>query len=262
MRRGLTALLLGSVAIIAMMHAASAADLGARPVTKAPPPMAPPFSWTGFYLGGHVGAGFVNNDFSRDGFHDFPDGQGGFIRRDFHHNHSNDDVGFIGGGQVGWNYQFGNIVIGIEGDISATTIDKDVTDCFGVAGAVCNARLDWTALATGRLGYAFDRHLLYVKGGGAWAKFRFDDNGPISNFHDGDTRSGWTIGGGWEYAFLPNWSTKIEYNFLDFGNHDRNHNGTGFAFNDRFRNEIHQVKVGLNWRFGGYGYGGGSYPSP
>jgi outer membrane immunogenic protein len=224
--------LLAAVASFGMAQAASAADLPARPVYKAPV-MAPAFSWTGFYLGPHIGGAWSTSDWSFPGF-----GTEASI----------DSSGFIYGGQVGWNYQFSNrIVIGIEGDFTGTTLDDSVTGCFATAGATCTSKVDWTALLTGRLGYAFDRSLLYVKGGGAWAKFKYETTDPVLGFDSAsETRSGWTIGGGWEYAFLPNWSAKVEYNFLDFGDDNVN-----FAtFNENIKNEIHQVKVGLNYRFG------------
>ena len=122
----------------------------------------------------------------------------------------------------GWNYQFaGGWVVGIEGDFTGSTMSKSVNGCFLDPTQTCTMKNQWTALLTGRFGYAFDRSLFYVKGGAAWGQFNYENPDPVNSgetFSANQTRTGWTIGGGWEYAFTPNWSAKIEYNFLDFGN--------------------------------------------
>jgi outer membrane immunogenic protein len=231
---------LSGVAALALISAASAADLPRRgPVYKAPEAaFAPAFSWTGFYVGGHIGAGWNRSVWTAPGFYDA----------------DIDSTGFIGGGQVGWNYQFANrIVIGIEGDFTGTTMDETVSGCFADPTQTCTTQVDWTAMLTGRLGYAFDRSLVYFKGGAAWAKFNYSNPTPTipDTFTASETRSGWTIGGGWEYAFAPNWSAKLEYNYLDFGNDQITFVGATGPFLENVDNEIHQVKLGVNYRFGG-----------
>ncbi len=140
-------------------------------------------------------------------------------------------AGFIGGVQMGWNYQFaGGWVIGIEGDFTGSTMSKSVNGCF------------------------FDPTQTCVKGGAAWGHFNYENPDPANSgetFSANQTRTGWTIGGGWEYAFTPNWSAKIEYNFLDFGNDTVTLAGPTTSFTENIKNDIHQVKLGVNYRFGG-----------
>ena len=115
--------------------------------------------------------------------------------------------------------------------------------------------VDWCATATGRIGYAFNNMLLYAKGGGAWMDVRYTASalaggvviiGPaiVDN-----TRSGWTVGGGLEWAFTPNWSAKIEYNYLDFGSKTYNFTAPGAAATAAIDSAYHLVKAGINYRF-------------
>jgi outer membrane immunogenic protein len=180
-----------------------AADAGRPPSYRAPIPYV--YDWTGFYVGGHVG--FLDTD---------------------------SKSGFLGGGQAGFNYQVGQWVFGVEGDISATSI-KESFD-FGMIHA--EARLDWVSTFAGRFGYAFDRWFVYGKLGAAWAH----GSGNVSVGMPGigifgvsgsDTVSGWVFGVGTEYALRDNWSVKVEYNRLEFDP------GT-----------IDVVKAGVNYRFG------------
>ena len=221
---------------------ASAADVG----LKAPPPFAPAppplYTWTGFYLGAHMGSAWSNSEWTTVG-----------VGTDA----SIDAVGFIGGGQMGWNYQFaGGWVIGMEGDFTGSTMNKSVNGCFIDPAQTCTMKNKWTALLTGRLGYAFGPSLFYVKGGAAWGQFNYENLDPSfgDTFSAGRTRTGWTIGGGWEYAFTPNWSAKIEYNFLDFGSDNVTLIApiTSTSFAENIKNDIHQVKLGVNYRFGGW----------
>jgi outer membrane immunogenic protein len=241
--------LLVSLAGTAVMAAApsDAADLGRRPVYKAPPAVMPipMFSWTGCYVGGQLGWGWGNKDWqdtSSDGFF-----LGG-------HAVISDDVkGFAGGGQIGCNYQFSsNWMIGIEGEALGAGIDGSVTDPFRPS-QVLSAKVDWIGAVTGRLGWTWDRWVLYGKGGGAWAGDKFHVNFSSTPFDASATRSGFTVGGGLEWAFAPNWTVFAEYDFYDFGNHD-----TGLGCGSlciphgplRVDQQIHAVKLGLNWLWG------------
>lgn len=212
--------LMGTAAIIALGMAvpASAADMAARPYTKAPPPAyvpAPVYNWTGLYIGGHVGGAFGgDNNILAPGF-----------------NGGNNDGVFMGGVQIGYDNQFApNWVLGLEANYSFLDTGSD----FANRGL---------GSVTGRLGYTWGQALLYVKGGYGWADSRF------SNGFAGDGgRDGYTVGGGLEYLFTPNWSGKIEYQYYDFGDVDV-YNGLG-TYVGSFRNDEHTVKVGLNYRFG------------
>jgi len=236
MRRGLLGLM-GFVAAATFSGAASAADVG-RPVYKAPPaPMMTTYDWTGFYVGGHVGYGWAKKDW-RDSFGLF--------------NTSQDLDGFMGGGQVGYNYQINQFVFGVEGDMSWADL-KGGSTVLGSLGAPLggsfNTKVDWTATVTGRAGLAFDRWLVYGKGGVAWAHDRYSTNFYTPGFADfTDTRIGWTAGAGVEYAFAPQWSAKLEYNYMDFGRQN-----VSFApgRSTDIDQQIHAVKFGVNYKFGG-----------
>ncbi|MBN8976357.1 MAG: outer membrane protein [Xanthobacteraceae bacterium] len=205
-------ILLGTVALIALGATAPAlaADLAARPYTKAPAYVpAPIYNWTGFYLGGHVGGSFRGDDNNVFG--------------------GSRDGSFLGGVQVGYDNQFApNWVFGLEANYSF----KDTNGFFANRGL---------GSVTGRLGYTWGPALLYVKGGYGWADTRF------SNGFGGDGgRDGYTVGGGLEYLFTQNWSGKIEYQYYDFGNVNVIAPG---GIVGRFRNDEHTIKVGLNYRF-------------
>jgi outer membrane immunogenic protein len=223
---------------------AYAADLQARPYTKAPPAyVAPVYNWTGFYIGGFVGGAFNgSNGFSSD----FAPGTLAS---------SNRDSAFFGGGTAGFNYQFApNWVAGIEGDFGGLSSgSRTFTDTVG--GGVIRDRNDWLASVTGRLGYTWGPGLVYVKGGAA-----FRDSGISAlNLTPGDIvatsrdNTGYTIGGGLEYMFAPAWSAKIEYQYYNFGTTNVNAflapgafpSGTAISYRD----DSHTVKAGINYHF-------------
>ncbi len=235
MRRSL---LLGT-ALTVLAGSAFAADLGTTmPYTAPPVAPVPLFSWTGCYIGGNIGGGFGHTDITGQGR--IPSASVG-----------TDTSGFIGGGQVGCNYQFTpNWVVGAEGMFDFGDI-KGSQDS-GVRGelSTINSQTDWLTSATGRLGYSWDRWMLYAKGGAAWAH----DNYVTFNAGDIETRFGWTVGAGVEWAFWNGWSARLEYNYYDFGTET-------FSFADSVtgrlapfdvNNTINTVTIGVNYRFGAY----------
>jgi outer membrane immunogenic protein len=195
-----------------------------RPVYKAPPPqVVAAYNWSGFYLGGHLGYGWSSEEATAAGVVG-----------------STDPDGFIGGVQAGYNWQADRWVFGIEGDWSWSGADGNA-----VLGGLTSDH-SWYATLTGRVGYAWDNWLWYVKGGAAWADTEY------SAFGFGtasDTRVGWTLGTGVEWALAPQWSAKLEYNYLDFSNDTFTFAGTPVDVDT----QVHLVKLGLNYRFGGYG---------
>ena len=229
MRRGLSALL--AVTGITMgTSIASAADIQ-RPVYKAPPAgvVQTQYDWTGLYVGGHVGYGWADKTW-QDGF--------GLA------NVSHQADGFLGGFQGGANYQIGQFVVGVEGDWSWSGI-KGGTSALA---STFNTNVDWTATLTGRAGIAFDRWLVYGKAGAAWARDRYS-----TNFYSfpgtelTDTRLGWVVGAGVEYAFAPQWTAKAEYNYMDFGSRNVSFSpGTSTSIDQ----QVHAVKFGINYKFG------------
>jgi opacity protein-like surface antigen len=247
--KGCAKQLLRAFISLSVAQSASAADMS----VKAPvytPAMAAPWSWTGFYLGGHIGAAFASTDIADPlGIPIYGDN----VR----------SPGFIGGGQIGFNYQLGSIVFGVEAD--ASWVDSDGTNtCFAVSGTTassnCRVRPDLYATVTGRLGYAVDRSLFYVKGGAAWTHGTIDmfvnqNNAGVFTSTNSFATPGWTVGGGVEYALTPAWSVKLEYDYLNFGGQDVATpyvagNPFGIAPTTTISQHVHQAKLGLNYRFG------------
>ena len=245
-------LFLAVFAVIGMATAANAADMAvkARPL----PPPAPIFSWTGFYIGAHVGGAWFDKDWFvpltpiniAGGCAGCPAPAGG-------HNASS----WLAGGQIGFNYQTGMWVLGVEADGSWT--DLNGSNVNPQAPFLRNnSKTDAIGTFAGRVGIAANQALFYVKGGGAVANDRFFTSfvappGLVPQSVD-DTRWGWMVGVGIEYAFTPNWSVKAEYNYLDFGTFRETVQPTGVVAALPFQYDVRQrmdlVKVGLNYRFG------------
>ena len=182
-------LLLAGAAIIALGSAsASAADIQRRQMpAKAPaylPP--PPYNWTGFYVGINGGGGWGRSDFSA------PFSTGSF----------NTSGGLVGG-TLGYNWQMGQAVFGLEGDVDWSNIRGSAACGGGVT--VCETRNDWLGTFRGRVGYAFDRFLPYVTGGLAVGDIKTSIAGLGST---NDTKAGWTVGGGIEAAIAGPWTAK------------------------------------------------------
>jgi outer membrane immunogenic protein len=230
---------------------AAAADLAARPYTKAPVMAAPVYSWTGCYVGGNVGYGWSPTKWADNGVL--------FT--------SHDVDGVVGGGQVGCDYQSGPWVFGIQGMFDAADMKGHGTNLFlDPSGRVIDAtKISWLATLTGRLGYTVQpMTLLYVKGGAAWARAKFnecceptlfipDTLGPLADGVADKTRSGWTVGAGLEHMFAPNWSAFVEYDYIRLGDRTVTFspiNGGVTSFNYQIDQNIHTVLVGLNYRFG------------
>ena len=204
-------LLLSSVAAVALCSApmaTHAADIGYRP---APPPVLV-WNWTGFYVGGHIGAAVAYKRWDDPTLVFAPFGITPFTGE-------SDIGGTIGGFQVGYNFQGGGFLWGLEADVSFADVEGD-TRC-ALALALCNTHVTALGTIAGRLGGVIgDRLLLYVKGGAAWANERYRVASffiPGFDLRATDTRWGWTLGFGVEYAFTSKFSVKAEYNYLDFG---------------------------------------------
>jgi outer membrane immunogenic protein len=222
------------------MFAGSSAFAADMPV-KAPPmaPLPPAISWNGFYIGANVGGAWTNNDESLTlvGIPLVTGGSG-----------SNNNAGVVGGGQLGYNWQINNWLIGFEGDFNGSSQKRSNTFTTA-AGAVFDteARIQWFATARGRLGYVNGPWLLYVTGGGAWVNFEGSVTGPFAgSLSANTTRSGWTVGGGVEWMFLPKWSAKLEYLFIDVGD-DTFSDSRGDFMNVKLQENV--VRVGLNYHF-------------
>jgi outer membrane immunogenic protein len=244
-----------ALALAGISPSAFAADLPVKqPVHKAPPYLPPVYDWTGFYIGGHGGYAWTSKDWR------LPSGVELV---------SYTADGFIGGVQGGYNWQFGAWVFGVEAQASWGEIRKGVPyieqdNIIGPAGLVTRARVGTTVENLGtvalRIGRAWDRSLVYVKGGAAWAydvyrAFDLGVPGAPLLASGSDTRWGAMVGIGYEYAFLGNWSAKIEYGYLGFGNKRITLVSVpGVTPTTRqfdVRQDISLIKLGINYRFGG-----------
>jgi outer membrane immunogenic protein len=222
---------------------ASAADMAVKARPMAPMPVA--YNWTGCYVGGNIGGLWANKDWTNE----TPGGSFGLPIG------SHDPSGFLGGAQIGCNYQVSTFVFGIQGDYDWTDAHASNSDLLST-GDTDQTRIKGLASVTGRVGYAWDRFLAYAKGGVAWVRDDYDVHatatGALSATAD-ETRTGWTAGVGGEYAFAPSWSAFVEYNYYDFGTNSNTFitpAGGVFGIAD-IRQRINVVKGGINYKFFG-----------
>jgi outer membrane immunogenic protein len=242
MRSSLLSLLAGTAALAIAASAAQAADLPSR---YAPPPMiaaVPVFTWTGFYVGVNAGYGWNTNDNNN-----FVDPVLGVVST------GGDDGGFVGGGQVGYNYQIGQFVIGLETDIQYADLGGG-RNTFGQAAFLGdNNDGNWFGTVRARAGFAFDRALIYATGGfaygdiGSGSSVLVGPNGAFVGSSD-STNTGWVVGGGIEYAFTNNLTAKLEGLYVNL---DTENNNFG-AFADNNNAEFGVVRAGLNYKFSSY----------
>jgi outer membrane immunogenic protein len=232
--------LLGTVALVALAVAtpAAAADLGARYPVKAPPPVAAVWSWTGFYVGVNGGYGWGDSKWSL-----LPAG----LNEGTHHT----DGGTIGG-QIGYNWQIGPWVVGLEAQ--GNWADFDGSNVSLVAPGFTNrTNIDAFGLFTGKVGYAFNNFMVYATGGAAVQSvdYRyFTTAGGVTAGTADETRWGATVGAGFEYAFAPSWSAGLQYNHMFMGNRDVNFAPAPNA-SDRIRLDTDVFTGRVNYRFGG-----------
>jgi outer membrane immunogenic protein len=200
--------------------AAAAADLPTKAPMYSPVPV---FSWTGFYVGVNAGYGWASTSVS------------GFSG-------SSDLNGFVGGGQIGYNWQGASpLVLGIEADFQGTSQSRSDT----ALGITVDQNLPWFGTVRGRVGYAFDRVMIYGTGGFAFMDYKMTVSGFGLSASDSVNKAGWTAGAGAEWMFAPKWSTKLEYLYIDTG--DTSVTLFGVPFTGRAKDNI--VRVGLNYHF-------------
>lgn len=218
---------------------ASAADVVAsEPV---PTSVGAPFVWTGGYIGLQLGY----SKGSGEGAYLSPGG----VRAE---TASPDARGALLGGQVGYNHQWGSMVIGVEGELAYSWADgtSDVV-AFPVPGAaIATNDNEFTYLGSiaGRLGYAMDRTLFYAKGGVGFTKLSMSDSEVALNASGSESLTGWTVGAGIEQALNDKWSIRGEYQFYRFdANLALNEPALFRTYDDNF--DIHAFKLGVNYRF-------------
>ena len=220
--------------------------------------LVPMFSWTGFYVGANIGAAWSNSSWTDT-----------LTLTNFNNNNSGNGV-FIGGGQIGGNYQIGSFVIGGEWDFDWASNHNNSTGVFipGVGNIVVNNNDRWITTVAARFGWAIDHWLLYGKAGGGWVG---NNSLTVTNLTTGiqvtcgsfngfgnscsNSTGGWLVGAGFEYAFTNNWTVKAEYDYLGLGNRTvfvpAGALGTGLVadtFTTNNRN-VQMVKVGVNYLF-------------
>jgi outer membrane immunogenic protein len=225
---------------------AMAADMPVKYVPPAPPPV---FSWSGCYVGLHVGAGWQVSSFvEQEGSRRMLVAESG--------------VGWLGGGQAGCNLQWRAFVIGLEGEVWGSTLyDREFFQA-GTFTAEAQSRNRWDAAVSVRSGLAFDRAFVYGKLGAVWGKFDYDEHVASGFFFSASstgsaTITGVLIGVGFEYALTDNWTTKFEYNYIDYGNKIVEFLGTEcdpVCASATFRQTVKEVKqlakLGINYKFG------------
>jgi len=219
-----TFLACASLLAAAMASPSLASDLP-RPAYKAPVYVAP-FSWSGFYVGLNAGYAWgtadVSNVFGTQGI---------------------STTGGLVGGTLGYNLQTGNWVWGIETDIDASGLKGSSAAGAACITGTCSVKNTWYGTTRGRIGYAFDRWLPFITGGAAYGDVKLTTPG-LSNT---DTQIGWTAGLGVEWAFLGNWSTKIEYLYSDLGNANCPASKCVVSTNTDLKTNL--VRLGINYRF-------------
>ena len=239
------ATLLASAALSLLTVSSFGADLGMPPIKATLPPS--PFTWTGCYAGGQAGGGFGQKDLNDTV---------GIVSALTGFTSANLNVsGYMLGGQIGCDYQFApNWVAGIEGAASGGNIGASTgvaTPTLPGDSATFKATTDLLTSVTARVGYAWDRWLLYAKGGAAWAGDRysvFDVLGTY-DFEGLETRFGWTAGAGVEWALWQDWSLKLEYDYYGFGTRSVTFidNVSGTIGPLDIKQNIQVIKLGVNF---------------
>ena len=210
------------LSLVSFAGVADAADIPAPAPATAPvyvPPRAAVYNWTGFYVGAMGGYGWSNNN-------------------------GNDLKGGFAGGTVGYNAQFQNFVVGIEGEGAWANINQSASAFF----VTVTDRIQAFGSLTGRVGVALDNVLIYGKGGGAVASNKLSINGLGLVASDTQTHFGYTVGGGVEWGFAPNWSVKGEYLWAHYESKNYFPNVLGGFASGTF--DVNTVKLGVNYRFG------------
>ena len=265
--------LLGSIAVsaLALGSSAFAADMAPRMYAKAAPMVSPMYNWSGFYAG--VNAGYTFGDSSNVQTSGLaPLNVANVASGARSASVGLDRDGFIGGGQMGYNWQANSPwVWGLEADIAYTDVNatRNFVTILPATGASLNnslsSKMDYFGTVRGRLGYAWNRTMVYATGGFAYGEVEnsasFFNAANALQFvgSNRDTKTGYTVGAGIEHAWMGNWTVKAEYLYYDLGTTDVTvaatpTGGSTGAYNSSFKNDGHIVRAGLNYKFGGMGW--------
>jgi outer membrane immunogenic protein len=238
-----------TAATLLLTGAASAADMAARPYTKAPAPIMLAYNWTGFYVGVNGGGGWTDKCW------DIVTPTGALVGAEGCHNASGGTVG----GQIGYRWQASNWVFGVEAqgnwaDFTGSRVSQQFILVPGDASSRTNLRA--FGLFTGQIGYAWNNALIYVKGGAAVTDDRYEHRVIATNTvfdSANETRWGGVVGVGLEYGFTPNWSAALEYDHMFMGTQTLNFRNAAGALStiDRIGQDVDVVTARINYRFGG-----------
>ncbi|MGJ5180487.1 outer membrane protein [Bradyrhizobium oligotrophicum] len=211
-------ILLATVAVAALAAPAAAADLAARPTYTKAPVLAPVMTWTGFYIGA----------------------MGGYATEE-----SSGVKGGLAGGTIGYNWQQGPVVYGLEADAAWADLTDSISGIVPGFGLVtASTKVNSTGTVRGRIGYAFGPTLLYATGGYAWANNKLSLSALGVGVSDEQFLNGWTVGAGAEWMFAPKWSVKAEYLYKSF--EGKSYFNGALATGDL---NLHSVQVGVNYHF-------------
>jgi opacity protein-like surface antigen len=217
-------LFLASIAAVGLFGASAlASDLPTKAPVNKTPIAAPPYNWSGFYVGANFGGGWTNGNLNIPG-NNLYDGL----------------TGFIGGFQAGYNFQAGHLLFGVEGDVDWASFNHPTLP-VPTLGSV---NQNWISTVAGRVGLVNDRWLVFAKLGGGWVQSNATMNTPGPSWNGSNTNSGWLLGGGIEYGFKPHWTVKLEYNYLALSNWT---SATVPAV--MLNHDLQMVKAGINYKF-------------
>lgn len=222
MRRHIFGVAVACIASVVVSSAASAADLPRKALPYSSPVYGP--VWSGFYAGVNAGYGWAN----------FDDGVS-----------TTKMNGFLGGLQGGYNWQISSFVLGAEADIQYSAQKRTDTAVIGGVTFTGEAKVPWFATARGRLGYAFDSVMIYGTGGAAWSNLKASISALGVTASTDTTKMGWTAGGGVEWMFMPRWSVKAEYLYIDSGTTTLT--VAGVTASGKLKDNI--ARLGVNYHF-------------
>ncbi|WID98791.1 porin family protein [Bosea vestrisii] len=233
-------LLRATVAAITLLGAgaALAADFSKKGLLPPAPELPTFYNWSGVYLGGQVGYSWGSDRAS-----EFATAGRAPLGRSFDYSPSS----FIGGARVGFNYQLGSIVVGVEGDIEGVNAHEGKGDL----GGTVRVRQDWQGSVRARLGYSLDRIMVYATGGVAFTKLEYAYVSPLAGLTEtiNSSRTGWTVGGGVDYAVTDNIILGVDYRYSDYGRFD--HVGLSAYLGRTVEHEpsAHAVRASLAYKF-------------
>jgi outer membrane immunogenic protein len=226
-------LLIASTLLAGMNSYAHAADVPVQEVVVVPNV----FTWSGVYIGVNVGGAWGDNNADSNA----PGAAGFSPDQKFNHGSA------LGGAQIGYNWQFNQFVIGAEADINALDLGGDSDEITDGVGDFYHTKHDWFGTVRGRAGYAWDRTLIYATGGFAYGRVKEEYIDPIlGTFSSSSTKSGWTVGGGVEYAFTDNWTVRGEYLYVHLDEHTLS---APVVDDVTFENKFNVVRLGVNYKF-------------